>query len=196
MNRSLPAVTPLNVSLTRPGNLLFAVAGPLQLGPRGEQSTTVVEGIIDAFNRAGIETSWRDDIMQLKWRKLAMYCIGATINSLTGLQRLDQSDVCELMWDLAEELIAVVEAGDVTDFPIRPLVEDACRQLETLRPEKTWRASVGQDLRKGKPRTEIDYLNGYIVKLGREHGVPTPVNHCIYTLVKAIETTGYLKQVS
>jgi 2-dehydropantoate 2-reductase len=196
-NRSLPAVTPINVSLARPGELYYAIAGPLQFGPRGDQNETDVQPIIEAFNKAGIETTWREDIMELKWRKLARYSIGAIINALTGLQRLgDDEDVRELMRDLAEELIAVVEAGNVTDFPIRPLVEEAYRQWEGERAEKAWLASVGQDLRKGKTITEIDYINGYVVKLGREHHVPTPVNHCIYTLVKAIASTGYLKQVS
>ena len=154
-----------------------------------------MEKVVDAFNRAGIITTAKGDIMQLKWRKMAVFCNGSIVNALTGLQRLaDDADVCELRRELAEEMIAVVEAAQLTPFPIRPLVEQGYSHWETFRPLDPWLASVGQDLRKGKPRTEIDFLNGYIVKLGRQYGVRTPVHHCIYTLIKSIEQTGYLKQ--
>jgi 2-dehydropantoate 2-reductase len=47
-------------------------------------------------------------------------------------------------------------------------------------------SSTGQDLLRGK-RTEIDSLNGYIARRGAQLGVPTPVNHALYTLVKLAE---------
>ncbi len=47
-------------------------------------------------------------------------------------------------------------------------------------------SSTGQDLNRGK-RTEIDSLNGYIARRGADLGVPTPVNHTLYTLVKLLE---------
>jgi 2-dehydropantoate 2-reductase len=50
-------------------------------------------------------------------------------------------------------------------------------------------SSTGQDMIRGK-RTEIDSLNGYISRRGRQLGVPTPVNHALYTLVKLAEGRG------
>jgi len=50
-------------------------------------------------------------------------------------------------------------------------------------------SSTGQDLMRGK-RTEIDSLNGYISRRGAELGVPTPVNHALYTLVKLAEESN------
>jgi 2-dehydropantoate 2-reductase len=47
-------------------------------------------------------------------------------------------------------------------------------------------SSTGQDLNRGK-KTEIDSLNGFISRRGGELGVPTPVNHTLYTLVKLLE---------
>jgi len=51
------------------------------------------------------------------------------------------------------------------------------------------RSSTAQDMERGK-LTEIDSLNGYVAKLGAELGVPTPVNHTLYTLVK-LQEAGY-----
>lgn len=193
--RNLAAVTTINVSTVGPGHFFYGAEGPIELGPQGNQDAATVQPIVDAFNHAGILAKQRQDVMQLKWRKLAVYCVGSIINALTGIQRLAEGDdICELMWDIAEEMIASVEAAKVTPFPIRPLVEEAVHHFEIWRPADYWLASVGQDLQRGKQRTEIDYLNGYIVNLGRQYGVRTPVNHCIYTLVKAIGTTGYFKQ--
>jgi 2-dehydropantoate 2-reductase len=47
-------------------------------------------------------------------------------------------------------------------------------------------SSTGQDMQRGK-RTEIDSLNGYIARRGAQLGVPTPVNHALYALVKLAE---------
>jgi hypothetical protein len=47
-------------------------------------------------------------------------------------------------------------------------------------------SSTAQDMMRGK-RTEIDSLNGYIVRRGAELGVPTPIHQALYTLVKLAE---------
>ena len=48
-------------------------------------------------------------------------------------------------------------------------------------------SSTAQDLARGKP-TEIDYLNGYVCRLGQKHGIPTPANHALLTLVKLLSS--------
>ena len=50
-------------------------------------------------------------------------------------------------------------------------------------------SSTAQDLNRGQP-TEIDALNGYISRRGAELGIPVPVNHALFTLVKLAEQTG------
>uniref|UniRef100_A0A832ASJ1 Ketopantoate reductase C-terminal domain-containing protein n=1 Tax=Desulfurella acetivorans TaxID=33002 RepID=A0A832ASJ1_DESAE len=51
-----------------------------------------------------------------------------------------------------------------------------------------WKASVGEDLRKGK-KTEIDYLNGYVVKVAKQKGKIAPYNESLYNIVKILEKT-------
>ena len=48
-------------------------------------------------------------------------------------------------------------------------------------------SSTAQDLRRGR-RSEIDHLNGYVVRRGEATGTPTPVNRCLHALVKALES--------
>jgi 2-dehydropantoate 2-reductase len=47
-------------------------------------------------------------------------------------------------------------------------------------------SSTAQDVARGKPN-EIDYLNGYVVRRGRAHGIATPINQTLLTLVKLVE---------
>src|SRR2546428_6408363 len=51
---------------------------------------------------------------------------------------------------------------------------------------RNWRASMAQDVAKGRP-TEIDYMNGYVVAQGREHGVPTPVSAAVVEAMHEVE---------
>ena len=51
---------------------------------------------------------------------------------------------------------------------------------------RNWRASMAQDVIKGR-RTEIDYMNGYVVDRGREKGVPTPVSSAVVQIVREID---------
>jgi len=51
------------------------------------------------------------------------------------------------------------------------------------------RSSTAQDMMRGK-KTEIDSLNGFIARQGRELGVPTPINHALFTLVRLAETAA------
>jgi 2-dehydropantoate 2-reductase len=50
-------------------------------------------------------------------------------------------------------------------------------------------SSTSQDLARGKP-SEINFLNGFIVRKGREHGIPTPTNHALQVMVKLVERSG------
>jgi len=86
-----------------------------------------------------------------------------------------------VMDDVVRECLAVAAAEGVSvpgDMP------DAVRRLGPTMPGQF--SSTAQDLARGK-RTEIDHLNGYVVRHGEALGVPTPVNRALHALVKLIE---------
>ena len=90
------------------------------------------------------------------------------------------------MRQVIEEVVAVGRAAGV-QFPSVNLVEAGLNLAETM-PNAI--SSTAQDLARGK-RTEIDSLNGYVVRMGAKHGIPTPVNHTVHTLVKLLEQSSY-----
>jgi 2-dehydropantoate 2-reductase len=109
-----------------------------------------------------------------------------TVGALTGLTH---GRVCEdaalraLVTGLVDEGKAVADAqGIVLDADPEDLIDHAAK------PEVAYdhKASMLQDV-EARRQTEIDYLNGGIVRFGRELGVPTPLNQAIATLVKGVE---------
>jgi len=121
-----------------------------------------------------------------QWRKVIFNASTNPIGALTGLTH---GRVCELeplrrlVSQLVDEGKAVAaDPGIALDADPEELIDHAAK------PEVAYdhKASMLQDV-EARRQTEIDYLNGGIVRFGREHGVPTPLNEVIWTLVKGVE---------
>jgi 2-dehydropantoate 2-reductase len=121
-----------------------------------------------------------------QWRKVIFNAATNPIGALTGLTH---GRVCEdpalrrLVSALVDEGKAVAAAQEIElDADPEELIDHAAR------PEVAYdhKASMLQDVEAGRP-TEIDYLNGGIVRFGRELGVPTPLNEVVTALVKGME---------
>ena len=97
----------------------------------------------------------------------------------------ERPDLRALVTGLVDEGKSVVAAMGVTlDEDPEELIDHAAR------PEVAYdhKASMLQDV-EARRQTEIDYLNGGVVRFGREHGVPTPLNEMITALVKGLEAS-------
>jgi 2-dehydropantoate 2-reductase len=90
--------------------------------------------------------------------------------------------VRQLMCTVVEEALAVARAAGVR----LPDTDVEKSTLELAQSVKDATSSTAQDIARGK-RTEIDALNGYVVRRGKELGIPVPVNQALYTLVKLLE---------
>jgi 2-dehydropantoate 2-reductase len=121
-----------------------------------------------------------------QWRKVIF---NASTNPVGALTLLAHGRVCErpdlraLVSGLVDEGKAVAAAqGIELDSDPEALIDHAAK------PEVAYhhKASMLQDVEARRP-TEIDYLNGGVVRFGREHGVPTPLNQAIWALVKGVE---------
>ena len=131
-------------------------------------------------------TSAVDDARPAQWRKVIFNASTNPVGALTGLTHgrvCERPDLRALVSGLVDEGKAVASAqGIVLDADPEDLIDHAAR------PDVAYdhKASMLQDVEARRP-TEIDYLNGGIVRFGEEHAVPTPINAAIWALVKGLE---------
>jgi 2-dehydropantoate 2-reductase len=121
-----------------------------------------------------------------QWRKVIFNASTNPIGALTGLTHgrvCEQPQLRGLVSGLVDEGKAVAGAqGIELDADPEELIDHAAKR-EVAYDHK---ASMLQDVEARRP-TEVDYLNGGIVRFGEEHGVPTPLNAAIWALVKGLE---------
>jgi 2-dehydropantoate 2-reductase len=176
--------------VVEPGHVQWEVKGDTTIGPFEPSPAPLAEAerLAEACTRAGLPTAAVADARGPQWRKVIFNAATNPVGALTGLTH---GRVCEdpalrrLVSGLVDEGEAVAEAqGIVLDADPEELINHAAR------PDVAYdhKASMLQDI-EARRETEIDYLNGGIVRFGRELAVPTPLNEAILALVKGLERT-------
>jgi 2-dehydropantoate 2-reductase len=171
-----------------PGVVQWDVKGDTTIGPFEPRpaSFEAVQRLADACTRAGMPTHAVADARPAQWRKVVFNAATNPIGALTGLTHgrvCERSGLRALVSRLVDEGKAVAAAQGITlDADPEELIDHAAR------PDVAYdhKASMLQDVEARRP-TEIDYLNGGIARFGRKLGVPTPLNHAVTALVKALE---------
>ena len=171
-----------------PGVVQWDVRGDTTFGPfeQSPAEPAQVAVLADACTRAGMPAHAVADARPAQWRKVVF---NASTNPVGALTRLTHGRACErpdlraLISGLVEEGRAVAAAQGVTfDADPEAMIDHAARKDVAY----DHKASMLQDV-EAQRATEIDYLNGAISRLGREHGVPTPLDDMLTALVKALE---------
>lgn len=182
--RVVQGVTSHGATLLGPGRVRHAGCGPTYLAL---SSTTGgwVQQLVELFRAAGLEVHLSQDLDELIWGKLL---INVGINALTAILRVPNGQLVEIPPAREVMGLAVQEAAAVTSaLGIRlPYPDPVARAEEVCRATAANRSSMLQDVLRGSP-TEIDVINGAIVRQGERLGLPTPVNRMLTLLVKAIE---------
>ena len=174
--------------IVAPGHVQWDVKGDTTFGPFEPSSAPFaeIERLADACTRAGMPATAVADARGPQWRKVIFNASTNPIGALTGLTHgrvCERPDLRALVSGLVDEGKAVAAAqGIELDSDPEALIDHAAK------PEVAYdhKASMLQDV-EARRSTEIDYLNGGIVRFGREHGVPTPLNEAIWALVKGVE---------
>ena len=174
----------------------MAGAGHLRHHGRGElviepsaRSTAVAQALI----AAGVPTEVSDNVRGALWAKLILNC---AYNALSAVGRIpygslvQQPGVAEVMRCVVAECHAVAQADGVM---LPNDVDQAVRRIAETMPGQY--SSTAQDLMRGKP-SEIDFLNGYVVRRGDALGVPTPANRVLWTLVKLVERQASIDETA
>jgi len=171
-----------------PGHVQWDVRGDTTIGPFEPKPANLdeVQALADALTRAGMPTSAVSDARGPQWRKVIFNAATNPVGALTGLTH---GRVCEdaglraLVSGLVDEGKAVAAAeGIELDADPEELIDHAAK------PEVAYdhKASMLQDV-EARRQTEIDYLNGGIVRFGEQRSIPTPLNRAILVLVKGVE---------
>ncbi len=186
------------IEIPQPGVAQITVyADKVMLGsPTHQVALSRLEAVAEAFTRAGIPTEATEAIDQFIWGKVLYNC---ALNPLSALLEVNYGELLEhqetrrIMTGVIEEIYAVAAARGVS-LPWKGPAQYREVLFGQLIPDTyAHHASMLQDVTRGK-RTEIDALNGAIVRLGLEAGVPVPANQMLTDLVKVKERTMALRR--
>ena len=182
--RTAAGVTSQGATFLGPGRIRHAGKGPTHIAMSDGRSNRL-HGLAEALGAAGFETHVEKDVKGLVWSKLV---INVGINALTAItaqpngKLLESEDIKAIMADLVTEAVTVARARGIAFTYEDPLatVYDVARKTGANR------SSMLQDFDKGR-ETEIDFMNGAIVREAAELGIPAPVNATITRLIKTLE---------
>jgi len=174
------AVVYVAASMAGPGHIKHHGRGELVIGPSPHSDALAVE-----FRAAGIPVQISRQVTSALWEKLVINCAYNALSAIT--QRpygvlFTATGIPEVMRNLVDECrqVAVAMQIDLT-ANLWDAVESIAQSMASQY------SSTAQDISRGK-RTEIDHLNGYIVRQGMKHGVATPVNHAMTSMVRLLES--------
>jgi 2-dehydropantoate 2-reductase len=175
----IPAVVYVAVEMAGAGHVRHHGRGELVIGP-----SRASEAIAAAFRAAGVPVEISDNVAGALWAKLIVNSAYNALSAITQLPygRLVQgAGVPEVMRDVVDECLAVARRAGVE---VPGDMHEATRKIAVTMPAQL--SSTAQDLARGK-KTEIEHLNGFVVRKGALLGVPTPVNRTLLALVKLLE---------
>jgi len=180
----VPAVVYVAAGMGGSGHIVHHGRGDLTIGssPRSEE-------IAKGFTESAIPTIVSGDVLARLWDKLIMNCAYNALSAIAQLPygRLFEVDgTKEVMDSVITECIAVATKLGIA---VSPNIREATFALVNVIPDQL--SSTAQDLARGKP-SEIDFLNGHVVRKGAEFGIPTPSNRALQVAVKLreLERTG------
>jgi 2-dehydropantoate 2-reductase len=185
--RVLAGVTNEGATLIETGKIRHAGRGETIIGSVDGKTPVQLRSIREIFNTAGFDCKMSRDIKGLLWSKLI---INVGINALSSLTRLPNGKLVEYEGTRRILRDAVTEATRVAKRKrIKLIFDDPLAKVEAVCEGTQGNfSSMLQDVLK-KRRTEVDFINGVIVRLGQELGIDVPANRFLLDLVKTIESS-------
>lgn len=182
----LGGVTAQGATLLEEGSIRHAGEGETVIGPR-ERGGDAAHALVSLLNVAGFETRLVDSVEELIWGKLI---VNVGINALTAIVRIKNGGITTIPGIRQVMEQAVGEAVNVAkEKGIHlPYKEPFDRVMAVCEATKDNISSMLQDVLK-EQRTEIEMINGAIVREGEKLSIPTPVNRALTQLVQGIQET-------
>lgn len=181
----LAGVTTQASTLINYGEIYHAARGLTIIGELNGIITDRVLNIVNVFNRSNIEAKASSNIYGVIWEKVLVNLGINALSAITGMRNgelLDIPEIKEIMIEAVNEGLRVAKAIGVkleNNDPVRVM-------LNVAKITRLNKSSMLQDIERGS-KTEIDSLNGAIVKLGSIYSIPTPINKALTDIVKDLE---------
>lgn len=176
---AIPVVVYVATEMAGPGHVLHHGRGDLLIGP--SDSSAAIASMMTA---AGLPSEVSDRVFDALWTKLIINCAYNGLSAIAQLpygELIRQPHVADTMRSIYDECIAVARADGIT------LPDNLWQSLQDISVNMArQRSSTAQDLARGK-KSEMEHLNGYVVRRGKELGVAAPVNRTLLCAVQLLE---------
>jgi len=185
--RVMAGVTNEGATLIDTGKIRHAGRGETIIGAIDGKTPVAMRAIREIFNQVGLECKMSRDIKSLLWSKLI---INVGINALSAITRLPNGKLIEYEGTRRILRDAVTEAARIAKRKrIKLIFDDPLAKVEAVC-EGTQKnlSSMLQDVLR-KKRTEVDFINGVIVRLAQELSIDVPTNKFLLDLIKTIESS-------
>lgn len=175
----IPAVVYVGTGMAGPGHVKHHGGGGLAIG-----ASPASGALAEVLEAAGIHTTIANDIDTTLWSKLVINCAFNALSAVAGIAygpMIEVEGARDVIASAVQEAVSVARASGVAmpDDLVAQIL-----QIPASMPNQT--SSTAQDLSRGKP-SEIDFLNGHVVRKGAELGIPTPTNQALQVMVKLAE---------
>lgn len=195
-NKIIRIVTSNGALLEKPGHVIHTGKGFIKIGFPFYNALNVQDGedeiaklelrlLYDLLNYAGLDAIMVDDIIKECWEKIF---VNIGINAFGALTRLKNGKLLEneglkyLMGEAVKEAVEVAKRKNI-NLPKKDFIALTYDVAEKTSENKN---SMLQDVLKGK-KTEVDFINGRILKYAKELDINTPINKLLTYLVKGLE---------
>jgi len=175
----------IGARIETPGTVIHSAAGGMRLGlwrhGKGEEKFQM---LARALTEAGVPARREGDVKRMLWRKLLWNCGFNAITAITRRYAKDMAaneETLSIVREAMQETVTVANASDVTLSE-----EDILKHIRVTLEMGAVKTSMWQDLDRSR-RTEVDFINGLVVRRAAEKGIEAPVNRMLTTLVHAIE---------
>jgi 2-dehydropantoate 2-reductase len=169
--------------------------GEISIGSLESSSPTVdnlkVTELMNILDGAGLNLRWENEMKTKLWKKLLL---NVAINPIAAIAGIENGEILlkEELWDqsiaVIDEalMVARIEGIEISNLEMHTLLAEVLQQTASNR------CSMLQDIMAGKT-TEMPSLCGEVVRIAEKHGIPTPLNNQLLTLVGALESSARVK---
>ena len=179
-------VTIWTAGLIEPGVARLGGTGTVEMQAADPSGVAIAKELVEVMDKAGLNASYSEDVHFSTWRKA---CVNGTMNATCAIldanigEVFDTSTAEAIVTQIITEFVAVAEKEGVHLDPaaMKDYVYTASNKVRGHYP------SMHQDLIQNHRFTEVDFLNGFVARKGKEYGIPTPYCQLITELIHAKE---------